>query len=142
MKPPKLIYLILLVILAACAPQQNSTNPTYNADFERDFATGLEAVAEYVVDGPRKMVLLDINNPSLMYIQVWMSQEYSTRTESITRRNMVYSGFDSNIRKLIKIRQIDKDINESIKFNILSNDGKSILKLDVNGTIQIDRFTF
>jgi len=129
-----IIICITLMFISGCASNNTGDSNIYLSKFEHDFATGIDAVAEFISNTDQKIVLISINNPENIELRVWLSQEYKSDTEVVSRRNIIYKGRESSIRKLIKIAPLSEGIKESVCVLFRDIHGKSIMSISVMDT--------
>jgi len=120
---------VVALSMVACAPIPQDTTKELSTTTS-DFGTGINAAVDYITDGDRTFVIIDLDNPNGRLVEVWLSQTYkSVGAESIRKRRIVTTNSRTQ-RQTIRASKLERGVIEIIQFEIFDSKGNSLFKTE------------
>lgn len=124
----RLLILIAVMILSVGCAQQPISSIDQTTQIKNDFATGLGVMVDYVTDGERTFIILDVDNPNRKSLEIWFNQTYAgIGAETIRKRRLITSS-NSQIQQTIRASKLEEGVKEIIVFEILDTKGNVLIK--------------
>lgn len=126
----KFLYIPLVSLILFGCQHNTMDTMTHIQDNKYDFATGVNAVVDYVSDGERTFVILNITNPKRTGLDIWLDQTYLSMGAETSRKKRLLTSSKSKIEKTIKAPVLEKGVKELIVFEIFDREGNTLFKTE------------
>jgi len=100
----KIIVILALIVfsMVGCAQQGGTGRETWDSDFDNNITlcAGL---------WNNTFLAVDLNNPSQISLDIWLSQEANADGSHVLRETRIYKGTETTVHKQYKLESISKD---------------------------------
>lgn len=121
----RLLRAILVLLLLSGCQQQSKAQKTHLSQIENDFASGVNVVLDYVSDGDRTFIIVDVDNRQGKFVDLWLVQQSATIGQKTMSSRRFYTGNSTLTQKTFRVQMSEPGITETIYVEVF--DGKGLL---------------
>lgn len=100
------------------------------SQIQNDFASGVNVVLDYVSDGSRTFIIVDVDNRKGKFIDLWFVQNNKTIGQKTMSSRRFYTGNSTLTQKTFRVPISDSGVTETIYVEVFDKSGALLFKTE------------
>ena len=121
--------IVILLLITGCA-QPRKNNNTHLSQIENDLASGIAVVLDYVSDGSRTIVIVDVDNSRGDFVDLWFVQENKTLGQRTLSAKRFYTGNSVLEQRTFRVPVAQPGISETIYVEVFDVKGTLLFRTE------------
>ena len=124
------IWMIVILLLITGCAQPRKNNNTHLSQIENDLASGIAVVLDYVSDGSRTIVIVDVDNSRGDFVDLWFVQENKTLGQRTLSAKRFYTGNSVLEQRTFRVPVAQPGISETIYVEVFDVKGTLLFRTE------------